>query len=192
MLARAAQRHSVKNGLRLLNLAAFSTGKRQLYRDFIGNSLYHPESGYFNITKCIYTPTRINFKQLVGQQQYQTKLAELFKVSSWFVFAFAQLVVQATPEGWLTPVEIFQPFYAWAVLKWMLRAHCPEVTMRAEGVGTLASMHGSRPAHPHHAHRLEPDQMLAMQTGNKRAPLRIIEVGGGSGTCARSAAAALR
>ncbi|CAK60925.1 unnamed protein product (macronuclear) [Paramecium tetraurelia] len=69
--------------------------KRMLVRDFIYDRLYHPVEGYFvkNIQLgALKKP--IEFKQLLGYEDYTKKLAENY------------------PENqWLTPSEVFRPYY---------------------------------------------------------------------------------
>jgi len=91
-----------------------STNKDQpmLVRDFIRDSLYSTQYGYFNQTDCIYTPDEINFGALIGRADYMKKLSSFYT---------------ATKDGWVTPVEIFKPYYAEAIARWVLSHVMPHV-----------------------------------------------------------------
>ena len=67
-----------------------------LVRDFVRESLYS-EVGYFNSSRVINSPGVINFAQLVGRSDYTKRLQDLY---------------YSGVQGWTTPVEIFQPYYA--------------------------------------------------------------------------------
>jgi SAM-dependent MidA family methyltransferase len=112
----------------------------QLVRDFLSCSLYSPTSGYFNTSNRIYsteTENLINFAQLKNHTAYYKRLSELYAMHE---------------DSWLTPVEIFKPYYAQAIAKWM--------------IDTAAK-----------AQKSNEDKKTSKQ-------LRIIEMGGGNGTCA--------
>lgn len=80
-----------------------------LVRDFISNSLYNPEHGYF-MKDVIYSPTRaespeeetvfVDFNELAGEAEYKLMLQEMY---------------QKRGVAWLTPCEIFAPWYSFAL-----------------------------------------------------------------------------
>jgi hypothetical protein len=114
-------------------------GNGELVRDFVSTSLYSRSSGYFNTHECIYTPAEVDFTQIADKWRYDEKVKELY---------------DAHPDVWLTPVELFQPYYGEALARWIHAQHAARVVKGGAGEGGL------------HSH------------------LQVVEVGGGNGTCA--------
>ena len=75
----------------------------------------------------------------------------------------------ALASQWLTPVEIFKPHYARAVARYILRAHKAELDAS-----------------------LDDDDERRRRRVGKTSPLRIYELGGGTGTCAAGILAHIR
>ncbi|OAY84472.1 NADH dehydrogenase (ubiquinone) complex I, assembly factor [Ananas comosus] len=115
-------------------LAFFSSDivgdKPILVRDFVRSALYDPNLGYFSKSSgpVGVLERSIRFNQLEGRRAYMQYLDKLYK---------------KTDISWFTPVELFKPWYAYAI---------------AEAI---------------------------MRTANLSIPLKIYEIGGGSGTCAK-------
>lgn len=105
--------------------------KSFLVRDYIHSALYEPHLGYFaaksNAVGAITEP--IWFNRMQGRAAYNEYLSNLYKQHD---------------ISWFTPVEVFQPWYGYAVAEYILRTMDPS------------------------------------------APLKIYEVGGGTGTCANN------
>ncbi|KAJ4810047.1 hypothetical protein LUZ62_022613 [Rhynchospora pubera] len=101
-----------------------------LVRNFIHSALYHPEHGYFSKRSgpVGVLESSIRFNQLEGRSAYMKYLDKLYKMHD---------------ISWFTPVELFKPWYAYAIAESILR------------------------------------------TANLSVPLKIYEIGGGSGTCAK-------
>ncbi|KAF4137322.1 putative S-adenosyl-L-methionine-dependent methyltransferase [Phytophthora infestans] len=81
-----------------------------LTREFIYASLYAKEAGYFTTQErnVLHVPTEsIDFGNLWGAGEYHNMVAELYKES---------------PEAWLTPVEVFAPYYSQALARYMLNS----------------------------------------------------------------------
>ncbi|GBF96788.1 hypothetical protein Rsub_09644 [Raphidocelis subcapitata] len=105
-----------------------------LMRDFIHNSLYHPELGYFNraTPPLARLPEPIQFGSLVGQAEYRLRLQQLYR----------ELGVD-----WLTPAEVFRPWFGRSLAKFVLeeRRHAWEssepllIVEIGGGTGTLAA-----------------------------------------------------
>eukprot|EP01052_Picozoa_sp_SAG31_P026107 SAG31_NODE_2342_length_5912_cov_1.363152_4_plen_271_part_00 len=114
--------------------------KRELTRDFIRRALYDKKHGYFTQVHCLHSPVApLEFSSLSGQSEYTQRLSDLYK----------------TEKGaWLTPVEIFAPWYSRAIAKWLL-----------SDIAAQGSKAKSRLA---------------------AGGLELVEIGGGSGTHARS------
>jgi hypothetical protein len=81
-----------------------------LTRDFIHQVLYAPGSGYFT-RDIIQTSDKgvgerdIDFNSLWGQWEYEQTVAKLYAEK---------------PEAWMTPVEIFAPYYSEAIARYIL------------------------------------------------------------------------
>lgn len=92
-----------------------STFAPHLTRDHIRSLLYDKDAGYFSTTDCVMTPPAgnegLSFKMMFGNPGYQRHLRELYKGSD---------------DAWLTPVELFQPWYARGIAGFM--AQQAEVT----------------------------------------------------------------
>lgn len=93
-----------------------------LARDWISESLYNLEHGYFNTAASPVgqLPDPLPFQQLAGQQAY------LQTLRLWY----DQLQV-----SWLTPAEIFQPFYGHAVAAALLEKLPPKQPLDIIEVG---------------------------------------------------------
>ncbi|KAL4445616.1 hypothetical protein ABPG74_006167 [Tetrahymena malaccensis] len=75
-----------------------------LARDFIYDRLYNSDSGYFckDDLQIGEMKQPINFKELLGYEEYQRQLSEYY------------------PENaWLTPSEIFKPYYGMSIANYM-------------------------------------------------------------------------
>merc|ERR1711904_245928 len=78
-----------------------------LLRDHISRILADPNEGYFpkrgaEVVGKLHEP--LNFKTMVGKPGYDFKIRELY---------------QREGTSWLTPVEIFQPYYGEAVARYL-------------------------------------------------------------------------
>ena len=110
---------------------------QQLLREYIHESLY-ARSGYFSSRDIIAPTPNFDFCAMVGRAEYTSAVRAHYASS---------------PQGWLTPAELFAPHYSAAVARYILAAHAAE---------------------------------------RARAPLRVIEIGGGSGAHARAFCDAVR
>ena len=118
----------------------------ELVRDFIHRALYDPERGYFATTPCLHTPIApIPFHELRGKAEYTERLAELYA---------------AEDEAWLTPVEIFAPWYSYAVARYILD------DFRQRGEGRLRIVEGGGGLGTHARHVLD----FLRDTGERQAP----------------------
>uniref|UniRef100_M8BUL5 Protein arginine methyltransferase NDUFAF7 n=1 Tax=Aegilops tauschii TaxID=37682 RepID=M8BUL5_AEGTA len=99
-------------------------------RDFVRSALYDPNHGYFSKRSgpVGVLDSAIRFHKLEGRTAYMKHLDKLYKMHD---------------ISWFTPVELFKPWYAYAIAASILR------------------------------------------TANLSVPLKIYEIGGGSGTCAK-------
>jgi hypothetical protein len=113
-----------------------------LVREYIWKALYEEQKGYFETTDCLYAPPEpLPFRRIKGKADYTARVAALYN---------------GEENAWLTPVEIFAPWYSYAVARWIIDDHL------------------------HFISRSGMDEEAAAKT-----ELRIVEVGGGMGTNAR-------
>jgi hypothetical protein len=81
-----------------------------LTREFIYGSLYAKEAGYFTTQgrEVLHAPADpIDFGNLWGAREYRRVVAQLYT---------------AKKEAWLTPVEVFAPYYSHALAHYMLNS----------------------------------------------------------------------
>mmetsp|Transcript_9816 Transcript_9816/g.19290 ORF Transcript_9816/g.19290 Transcript_9816/m.19290 type:complete len:471 (+) Transcript_9816:91-1503(+) len=84
------------------------TARGLLVRDFIKRSLYEQGQGYFSQVNCVYSPPEpVNFRALKGHYAYVAELDKLYK---------------SRAESWLTPAEIFRPWYSRALARYLLES----------------------------------------------------------------------
>ncbi|KYQ90763.1 hypothetical protein DLAC_09402 [Tieghemostelium lacteum] len=84
--------------------------KVQLMRDFIQDSLYNSEYGYFTTKEVIISPN-VQVKPLnsfKNHQEYNNYLHDLYKTLE---------------HAWLTPVELFKPFYSYSIIRYILEKY---------------------------------------------------------------------
>ncbi|CAH0513691.1 unnamed protein product [Peronospora belbahrii] len=90
------------------SIESHDTDNTLLTRNFIARSLYAKENGYFTTyeRKVLHAPLeKINFNNLWGAGEYRHRIDVLYKEHA---------------EAWLTPVEIFAPYYSHAVARYIL------------------------------------------------------------------------
>jgi len=81
-----------------------SAQMRCLVREFIDRVLYAPEQGYFNKIERIAAPKApLDFRAMKGRSEYVSAVSALYA------------------GKWTTPVELFQPVYAQAIGRWILK-----------------------------------------------------------------------
>jgi len=101
-----------------------------LTRDFIRKSLYHESEGYFTKDVINSLTKPLNFTNLWGRWEYDVKVAQKYREK---------------PGSWMTPVEIFMPYYSEALGNFMLQKyskksqkHCLSIYEVGGGMGTNA------------------------------------------------------
>jgi hypothetical protein len=76
-----------------------------LMRDFVANHLYRKTESYFTQSAPVhYMQTPLDFRSMWGQSDYQSQLYDVYQ----------------DIDGFMTPVEIFKPYYAQAIAKYMI------------------------------------------------------------------------
>ncbi len=158
-----------------------------LTRDFISASLYAQHTGYFNNTARVFgsaEPQSIPFRLLKDKDEYQRRLAGLYS---------------STDSCWVTPVELFKPFYAQSIARWILDTRIRELgplsvpkKIRTEEDGQVAATKEEQEkqaareeaqAAAAAANTVASSSASASASASQLPPLRIIEMGGGNGTC---------
>ncbi|GJQ09120.1 hypothetical protein GpartN1_g6628.t1 [Galdieria partita] len=80
----------------------------KLFRQYIYESLYATDKGYFmDASKgppLKETTSSIPFQELTGSEQYYSLVAQRYAKQ---------------PNNWSTPVELFQPWYGYAIARWI-------------------------------------------------------------------------
>ena len=81
-----------------------------LLRDFLFDRLYHPRHGYFTARHASVgaLPAPLPFKHLLNRADYVSRVEAAYAHAN---------------TAWFTPVELFQPWYARALARHMLRLH---------------------------------------------------------------------
>lgn len=108
--------------------------KQELMREFIYDSLYNPNYGYFSKNVNIFSsPETISFRKLKDQDDYFKLLKSLYDQNGNNQSRFHQL--------WHTPSELFKPFYGRAVTRFITANNRKDPLVIYEigpGNGTLA------------------------------------------------------
>lgn len=91
---------------RILPAAGPTSEPRKLVREHIDEVLYAPKTGYFNSNPRIVSPENpIPFNRISSRKEYYELLLEIYG---------------AYDTCWTTPVEIFHPYYAQGIARWIL------------------------------------------------------------------------
>lgn len=165
-----------------------------LAREFISSSLYAGDGAYFNSSQRVFQsaqPQSIPFRACKDRTDYRERVSQLYNDYT---------------SCWVTPVELFKPFYAQAIARWILETRKADfgpdsvpgkVAADEDGVGYTEAELAEQQREEMEAARLTNLALskLAPAKGSKGGrssapilppprPLRIIEMGGGNGTCA--------
>jgi SAM-dependent MidA family methyltransferase len=86
-----------------------------LLRDFLFDRLYHPRLGYFTARHGSVgaLPAPLPFKHLLNRSEYLARVEAAYREAG---------------VSWFTPVELFQPWYARALARHILRLHGASAT----------------------------------------------------------------
>ncbi|OLL21930.1 Glucose-6-phosphate 1-dehydrogenase [Neolecta irregularis DAH-3] len=87
---------------------------RILTRDFIDDSLYNPNYGYFSQKATIFTTDNFRFSEIKDCSEFQLLLAKRYEE---FEDRYGD---NALRQVWHTPTELFKPFYGEAVARYLL------------------------------------------------------------------------
>ncbi|TYK18890.1 NADH dehydrogenase (ubiquinone) complex I, assembly factor 7-like protein [Cucumis melo var. makuwa] len=150
-----------------------------LVRDFIHSTLYDQNHGYFaqRSRSVGVLEHSIKFNQLEGKNEKQSHkrmpLEKGFKLSRKAYMRYLDKIYKQSDVSWFTPVEIFKAIDS-----------LPSVFRSLKRDRKLFLYHVSceRVGMPWYAHGIAE---AIMRTANLSVPLKIYEIGGGSGTCAK-------
>eukprot|EP01138_Halocafeteria_seosinensis_P015313 gb/GECG01015629.1/.p1 GENE.gb/GECG01015629.1/~~gb/GECG01015629.1/.p1 ORF type:complete len:495 (+),score=59.36 gb/GECG01015629.1/:1-1485(+) len=100
-------------------------------REFIQKALYKPGTGYFMNKPVILDTTTaasqgslLRFDDILGKREFEAKVQRLYQNNS------------VTPQGsWLTPVELFAPWYSYALAESILARHDSAQPLRIYELG---------------------------------------------------------
>lgn len=97
-----------------------------IVRDYIRDVLYNPSEGYF-MQDVIYSrikeeKTYVDFNELAGEAEYRLMLRDMYEKRG---------------VAWMTPCEIFAPWYSFAIARYLLKEHrrTNESTLRVVEIG---------------------------------------------------------
>ncbi|KAI8990925.1 S-adenosyl-L-methionine-dependent methyltransferase [Mycotypha africana] len=93
------------------------TRTKMLVRDFIDDSLYNPNYGYFSKQAVIFSPeTDFDFNGMRDHLEFMNILGKLYKDIEGEVDEVDEIARQV----WHTPTELFKPWYGYAVAQYLI------------------------------------------------------------------------
>ncbi|KAG0170752.1 hypothetical protein DFQ28_003140 [Apophysomyces sp. BC1034] len=93
------------------------TRKKMLVRDFIDDSLYNPNYGYFSKQAVIFSPEKdFDFNAMRDHLEFMNILAHLYKD----IESDVDEVDEVARQVWHTPTELFKPWYGYAIAKYLV------------------------------------------------------------------------
>ncbi|KAI3658925.1 hypothetical protein MP638_006301 [Amoeboaphelidium occidentale] len=85
------------------------SSRRVLTRDFIHDSLYNKDYGYFSKRAVIFSPPEpIKFNELKDATEFSEEVARLYR-------EYDDIEEEESLQVWHTPTELFQPYYGRAI-----------------------------------------------------------------------------
>ncbi|KAH6619715.1 S-adenosyl-L-methionine-dependent methyltransferase [Chaetomium sp. MPI-SDFR-AT-0129] len=91
---------------------------KMLMRDFIEDSLYNPNYGYFSKQVVIFTPGEpFNFPSLYDELDFHNLLTRRYVA---FEDALDTVSPSDTRQLWYTPTELFRPFYGESIARYLI------------------------------------------------------------------------
>ncbi|KAI8097411.1 S-adenosyl-L-methionine-dependent methyltransferase [Halteromyces radiatus] len=93
------------------------TRTNMLVRDFIDDSLYNPNYGYFSKQAVIFSPEiDFDFNEMRDHLEFMNILARMYRD----IEGDADEVDEIARQVWHTPTELFKPWYGYAIAKYMV------------------------------------------------------------------------
>ncbi|KAI9882775.1 MAG: autophagy protein 6 [Watsoniomyces obsoletus] len=91
---------------------------KMLLRDFIDDSLYNPQYGYFSKQAVIFTPgSPFEFHKMKDESEFHRQLGQRYAA---FEDHLDSKSLNETRQLWHTPTELFQPFYGEAMARYLI------------------------------------------------------------------------
>jgi hypothetical protein len=91
---------------------------KMLLRDFIEDSLYNPNYGYFSKQVVIFSPGEpFDFRAMKGEHEFFGQLSERYKQ---FEDQLDKKEFNETRQLWHTPTELFSPYYGEAIARYLV------------------------------------------------------------------------
>lgn len=91
---------------------------KMLMRDFIEDSLYNPQYGYFSKNVTIFSPgDPFDFSEIRDEPHFQSQLGERY---TQFEDEMDKREYNEVRQLWHTPTELFRPYYAEAIARYMV------------------------------------------------------------------------
>ncbi|EGO53102.1 hypothetical protein NEUTE1DRAFT_55008 [Neurospora tetrasperma FGSC 2508] len=91
---------------------------KMLLRDFIEDSLYNPNYGYFSKQVTIFTPGEpFDFPNLRDETEFQNVLSQRYVD---FEDKLDEVAPSDTRQLWYTPTELFRPYYGEAIARYLV------------------------------------------------------------------------
>lgn len=90
---------------------------RLLTRDFIHDSLYNTDYGYFSKKAVIFSPpTPFDFPAMQDSSEFTRRVSETYA-------QYDDVSEDEALQVWHTPTELFKPLYGYAIAKYILKEH---------------------------------------------------------------------
>ncbi|KAI9699177.1 MAG: hypothetical protein M1820_007256 [Bogoriella megaspora] len=91
---------------------------KMLMRDFIEDSLYNPNYGYFSKQAVIFSPGEpFDFNRIQDEPEFNRQLAERWRSIE---DALDEKEYDETRQLWHTPTELFKPYYGEAIARYLV------------------------------------------------------------------------
>ncbi|KAI4163777.1 MAG: hypothetical protein LQ342_002550 [Letrouitia transgressa] len=90
---------------------------KMLTRDFIEDSLYNPNYGYFSAQVVIFNPKPFEFKSIRSDSHFHKILGQKY---TEFEDKLDETEVNDTRQLWHTPTELFRPYYGEAIARYLV------------------------------------------------------------------------
>lgn len=90
---------------------------KMLVRDFIDDSLYHPNYGYFSKQAVIFSPeTDFEFEKIKDNMEFLDIIADKYRE----IEDDMDVRDEVARQVWHTPTELFKPWYGYAIAKYIV------------------------------------------------------------------------
>ncbi|KPI45152.1 NADH dehydrogenase-like protein [Cyphellophora attinorum] len=102
----------------LRNRSQRPTRVKMYTREFIDDSLYNPNYGYFSKHATIFTPTKpFDFNAIKDEAEFNNQINQNY---ADFEEALDEIAYDPNRQLWHTPTELFQPHYGHAIARYLV------------------------------------------------------------------------